>query len=293
MDNSKIDKQHILARLWRYQSERVPLVAIVMMAALTTGALYHFAETSFVRYLASTAIVVLYLIQIRVSDEKKDFDHDNKFYKTRPVQRGLVTLDELYKVGQFAIVMQLLIYASFLDLRIFVLGLLSQGYAFLTRKEFYVRKWLRKHLLTYNLLHQVQIIILFFAVINIIQPTKISYTQLLLFTLINIATVELARKTLPANEDAAKDSYSARLGYKGVAVALIFFAVLAAAFSAYLISQYPRNAIFMILPIVALIPIVNYAYHYAIDPNKRNQKGIENSAILLFVACMLSVILGT
>ena len=293
MDNSKIDKRHILARLWRYQSERAPLVVIVTMAALITGVLYHFAETSVVRYLASIIIVVLYLIQIRVSDEKKDFDHDNKFYKTRPVQRGLVTLDELYRVGQFAMAAQLLIYASFLDLRIFVLGLLSQGYAFLTRREFYIRKWLRKHLLTYNLLHQVQLIVLFFAVINIIQPTKLSYTQLLLFTLINIAIVELARKTLPASEDAAKDSYSARLGYKGVAVALTVFSILAAAFSAYSISQHPRNPIFMVLPIIALIPIANYAYHYAIDPSKPNQKGLEYSAILMFVVCMLSVILGT
>ena len=136
-------------------------------------------------------------------------------------------------------------------------------------------------------------IFLFFAAINIIQPTKLSYMQLLLFTLINIATVELARKTLPASEDAAKDSYSARLGYKGVAVALTLFAILSATFSTYIISQHPRNAIFMVLPILALIPIANYAYHYAIDPSKPNQKGVENSAILIFVACILGVIAGT
>lgn len=291
--NNKKDNRLILVRLWQYQSERAPLLAIITMAALTIGVLCHFAQTSFIRYLASVAIVVLYLIQIRVSDEKKDFEHDNKFYTNRPVQRGLVTLNELYRVGQLAIAAQLLIYCSFLDLRIFVLGLLSQGYAFLTRREFYIREWLRKRLLTYNLLHQIQLIFLFFAVINIIQPTKLSYAHLLFFTLISVATIELARKTLPASEDAAKDSYSARLGYKGVAVALIFFAALTAAFSAYLISQQPRNPIFITLPIIALIPIANYAYHYAIDPSKPNQKGIENSAILMFVACTLSVILGT
>jgi len=172
-------------------------------------------------------------------------------------------------------------------------GLLSQGYAFLTRREFFIRLWLRKHLLTYNLLHQLQLVFLFFAVISIIKPTKVSYAQLLLFTLINIATVELARKTLPASEDGAKDSYSARLGYKGVATAITLFSVLAASFSAYLISQHPRNAIFMLLPITALIPIANYAFHYALEPTKSNQKGIENSATLIFIACMLSVILGT
>lgn len=290
---NRIENRSFLVRLWQYQSERAPIVAMVVMAALATGVVYHFAEASIASYVISVIIVVLYLIQIRASDEKKDFDHDNKFYKDRPVQRGLVSLEELYRIDQFAIATQLLLYASFLNLRILAFGLLSQGYAFLTRREFYIRKWLRKHLLTYNLLHQVQLIILFSAVINIIQPTKLSYTQLLLFTLINIGIIELARKTLPASEDAAKDSYSARLGYKGVAVALTFFAVLAAAFSTYLISQHLRNAIFMVLPIIALIPIANYSYHYAIDPNRPNQKGIENSAILMFVGCMLSVILGT
>lgn len=288
----KQDDRGLVTRLWIYQSERVPLAAIVVLAALTTGVIYRFAETSFYRYLASVVIIVLYLIQIRVSDEKKDFEHDNKFYKNRPVQRGLVTLDELHRIDQFAITTQLVIYASFLNWRIFILGLLSQGYAFLTRREFYIREWLRKHLLTYNLLHQVQLIFLFFAIINIIEPTGISYGQLLLFTLVNIATVELARKTLPASEDAAKDSYSARLGYKGVAVALTIFAILAAIFSVYIISQHPHRAIFIVLPVIALIPITSFAYHYAIDPNKSNQKGIENSAILMFIACMLSVILG-
>jgi hypothetical protein len=289
---NKKNKAPILVRLWQYQSERVPLLAIITMAALTTGVVAHFGKTSYIRFAASAVIVVLYLIQIRTSDEKKDFEHDNKYYKDRPVQRGLVTLNELQNVGRIAIITQLLIYASFANLRLFLIGLLSQIYAYLTRKEFYIRVRLRKHLLTYNLLHQVQLIILFFAVINILQPTKLSYAQLLLFMIVNIATVELARKTLPANEDGAKDSYSARLGYRGVAIALLLFAVLAATTSVYILSQNMAHMLFIILPMLALIPITGFAYHYAINPNKQNQKGIESSAIIIFIACMLSLILG-
>jgi hypothetical protein len=291
MNNKK--NSPLLARLWQYQQERAPLPAIVTMAALTVGVIYHFSNASIYRYLASAVIVVLYLIQIRASDEKKDFEHDNKFYKNRPVQRGLVTLDELQMVGKFAIATQLIIYASFQEVDIFILGLLSQGYAFLTRKEFYARVWLRKRLLTYNFLHQIQLIILFFVVLNIIKPTELGYVQLLLFMLINIATVELARKTLPKSKDVAKDSYSSRLGYKGDAAALALFSSLSAGFSVYIISQHPSQPLFMTLPILTLIPALNYSYHYGSNPNLHNQKGIENSAIMMFVACMLSLILGT
>jgi hypothetical protein len=290
---SKKDSRPILIRLWIYQSERAPLLPIVVMAALTAGVIYNFASASLIQYFASVLITILYLFQIRTSDEKKDFEHDNEYYKNRPVQRGLVSLKELQRLGNFAIFTQLLIYISFLDWRILIIGLTSQFYAFLTRKEFYARKQLRKHLLTYNILHQIQLIILFFALINIMRPDKISYGLLLLFMLVNIATVELARKTMPADEDSAKDSYSWRFGYKGVAITQVIFAILSAGLSVYIISKNPTNSWFIALPVLALIPISNYAFHYSSEPNKKNQKGVENSAIIIFTACMFSLILGS
>jgi hypothetical protein len=293
MNNIKPDKQHILTRLWRYQAERSPLIAIVIMAALTVGVLYHFSKASIIRYLVSVVIVVLYLIQIRASDEKKDFEHDNKYYKNRPVQRGLVSLKELHTVNQIAIVTQLVLYVSFLDLHIFLLGVASQCYAFLTRKEFFVRRWLREHFFLYNISHYIQLIILFFVIIQIIQPTGLSHIQLLLFTILNIAVVELVRKTLPAKDDLARDTYSAHLGYKGAAFAVVLTSIIDAAFSYFLISQHPHRVILIVVPVLALIPVVNYCYHYGINPNKPNQKGMENAVLLMFAASMLSVIIGT
>src|SRR5580704_1130438 len=149
-------KRPLSLRLWEYQAERSPFVPMVVMAAVTVGVLWRFSHTSIWRYAISTVIVVLYLIQIRVSDEKKDFEHDNDYYKTRPVQRGLITLGELDRVKIFAIFMQLLLYASFLSPQIFLFGLVSQGYAYLTRREFFVRNWIREHFYIYNFSHYVQ-----------------------------------------------------------------------------------------------------------------------------------------
>ncbi len=101
-------------------------------------------------------IISLYLIQIRTADEKKDFEHDNKYHPDRPVQRGVVTLNELAIINTMSIVGQLLIYASFANTQIFLLGVLSQSYAFLTRKEFFVRDWIRQHFYIYYISHYVK-----------------------------------------------------------------------------------------------------------------------------------------
>lgn len=289
---SKIDNRFLAARLWDYQAERSPLIPMIIMAAVTVGVLWRFSHASVWRYTASVIIVVLYLIQIRASDEKKDFEHDNQFYRSRPVQRGLVTLGELNSVKWFAVWSQLLLYASFLNWRILLPGLISQGYAYLTRKEFFVRNWIREHFFIYNFSHYIQLIILFFAILNIIEPTGRTYGQLLLFTVLNIAVVELGRKTLAKEADVAKDTYSYYLGYRGTAIAVTVASIINLAVTSWLIWQNPRSLFWLALPALAFLAIVSFANRFGIRPNKSNQELMENSVLLGFVVAMVSVILG-
>lgn len=293
MANQK-DRPNLINRLCQYQSERVPIIVLGIMSSLTVGVLYHFSHAPMIRYIISVVIIMLYLIQIRASDEEKDYEHDNHFYKNRPVQRGLVTLKELGKINKSTIAMQLLLYVSFLDLRIFLLGLLSQSYAFLTRKEFFVRRWIREHFWIYSFAHNIQLIILFFAIINIIQPTGRSYEQLLLLVVLNIAVLEIGRKTLPAEKDIAKDTYSYHLGYKGIAFSLIFALILNLSFAAFLVAGgvYLYLSAWLLLPVATSIATATLAVRYGINPDSKNQKRMEGGVLLTFVASMLSVILG-
>jgi hypothetical protein len=292
MTKIKKDCRPLLARLWVFQSERAPLYGVLIMALVTCGAIYNFADTPLRNYLTAAAIVALYLLQIRTADEKKDFEHDNKYHPNRPVQRGVVTLSELAVVNKICIAGQLLLFASFLDMRIFVLGLISQGYAVLTKKEFFVREWIRQHFFIYYITHYMQLVILFYAMTQIIQPSGVNPWILVMFFMTGIITTELGRKMYPADEDTTDDTYSAQLGHKGSAIAISAFATLMSLMVFYLIDRGTQHFVVGVLPIMVLGLVYLRAYHYAGDPDKDNSNNIEKASNLMYLTCMLSVILG-
>src|SRR4051812_8326940 len=198
---AKTDNRPLAARLWEFQSERAPIFAMIAMASLAVGVLAVFADTTVWRFIVATAIIFLYMVQIRTADEKKDFEHDNKYHPHRPVQRGVVTLAELAVVNKISILLQLLLYASFLDMRIFLLGLLSQGYAQLTKKEFFVREWIRRHFYIYYITHYFQLVILFYAMTRIIKPEQVSAWVFVAFFMTSVITTELGRKMYAEEDD--------------------------------------------------------------------------------------------
>jgi 4-hydroxybenzoate polyprenyltransferase len=286
------DKRPFVARLWTFQKERMPLAGMAIMATLSIGAIYHFADTPLRNYLTAVAILILYLIQIRCSDEKKDFEHDNKFHPNRPVQRGVISLAELKTIGLGAIIAQLILYASFMDVRILLLGLLSQFYAFLTRKEFFVREWLRAHFFTYYGLHYIQLVILYTALTFIISPRSVWYFHFVAFAMLLIIMSELGRKMYPVEDDTTDDTYSAQLGHTGSAVAISIVALLSSGYVLFFIQAHAQKYAFALLPITLLVGVFYTAYRYAKSPHRREAKAIENTANLLLIAALIAIIGG-
>jgi 4-hydroxybenzoate polyprenyltransferase len=292
MAKIKKDPRPLLVRLWVFQRERAPLYGVAIMALITCGVIYTFAGSPLRNYLTAAAIVALYLLQIRTADEKKDFEHDNKYHPHRPVQRGVVTLAELAVVNKISIVLQLLLYASFLDMRIFLLGLLSQGYAQLTKKEFFVREWIRRHFYIYYITHYFQLVILFYAMTRIIKPEQVSAWVFVAFFMTSVITTELGRKMYAEEDDTTDDTYSAQLGHRGSAAAISVFATGMSLFAFYLISRGHQYYWLGVLPVLVLGLVFLSAYHYAIKPDKKNSRDIENASNLMYLASMLAVILG-
>lgn len=290
--HKKIDNRNILVRFWQYQAERSPLIGIVAMAALTVSVFANFTSLSLRNYLLSVVIVTLYLIQTRMSDEKKDFEHDTKFHKDRPVQRGVVSLRELLLVNRIAMVSQLVIYVSFFDLKIFTFGLFSQGYAFLAKKEFFIRSWIRQHFFTYYFLHYIQWIILNLAILIIIKPVGVPYWQLISFVILNITIIDIARKMFAIEDDTTDDTFSARLGHTGSATVLSINGLLITLGAFYLINGHAKNYLWIILPVLAMGYIFNSTYHYAIEPNRTNANYVKYAGITMLLAGTLGVILG-
>ncbi len=292
MVKKKKDTRPLAVRLWVFQRERAPLYAVLIMTLVTTGVAYTFADTPIKNYLVAATIIMLYLLQIRTADEKKDYEHDNKYHPDRPVQRGVVTLQELAVVNKFCIGLQLLLYASFLDWRIFGLGLLSQGYAILTKKEFFVREWIRQHFYIYYLSHYVQLVILFYAMTQIIEPSGVNPWVFVGLFMAGVITTELGRKMFAVEDDTTDDTYSAQLGHSGSAVAISLLATIMTLIAFYLINRGAQDYLWIIAPVISLGLLINNAYHYAIEPNKKNANNIELASNVMYVVTMLSVILG-
>ncbi len=288
----KKDTRPLLARLWTFQKERAPLTGVILMATTTIGVAYRFSHQSWRYYIVAAIIVSLYLMQTRTADEKKDFEHDNKYHPTRPVQRGVVSLAELAKINIMCIVGQLVLYASFLDKKIMLVGLMSQGYGFLTRKEFFVRDWIRQHFYVYYFTHYIQLVILFYALVTIVQPVGESYWMFVLLYMLGVVASELGRKMFAVEDDTIDDTFSAQMGHGGSAVALSTVSAGVVAVVYYFLSQHEGNVLFVIAPLLVLGAIVNSAYHYAKEPNRKNAKLVTKTSALLYVVAMLSVILG-
>jgi len=289
MYNKENNKYSLPIRLWKYQNERSPLAILIPISALIVGLVYNFSEEPFSGYLVSVAIVALYMIQVRASDEKKDFEFDNKHYKNRPVQRGLIDLKELSLVNHFVIVGQLVLFALFMDLHIFLVGLLLQGYAFLTRKEFYIKGWLRTHFFLYNSLHYVQVIIIYYAISSILNPVNISQIQLLIYFLLNMTILEVIRKISPRDEDSVGDTYSANIGYGWVS--FILFGMSASTIMlSYVITA--GNLVVVSGFIIVLGILTTFAFKYWRNPTKTNTKYIKISSFSMVVASVFGIIFG-
>lgn len=292
MANRRKDSRLLAARLWAFQAERAPLYGVLTMALITCGVIYNFANSPLRNYLTAVAIVALYLLQIRTADEKKDFEHDNIYHPDRPVQRGVVTLGELAVVNKVSIASQLVLYVSLLDARIMLLGLLSQSYAFLTKKEFFVREWIRQHFFIYYITHYTQLVILFYALAQIIRPNDISPWVFVAFFMSGIVTTELGRKMYPVEEDTTDDTYSAQLGHSGSAIALAVFASMMTSWVFYLIGRGNGAYLWGMFCISVLGMLFFSAFRYAHKPDKPNADRVEKSSNLMYLASMLSVILG-
>lgn len=143
-----------------YQKERFPflahgiLISIFTFSAISYSRICRGAE-AFIDlhiYLLTALTTVSMFFMLRISDEFKDREYDAKYRPHLPVPRGLISLSELKKVGFGVFIFILIINAVWLTK---MLGLFFIVIAFLALmfKEFFVGKWLNKHIILYVVSH--------------------------------------------------------------------------------------------------------------------------------------------
>lgn len=237
-----------------YQKERFPVVVLglsFLPAILSSGAVVATqVELKFV--LIALIVSIAYLLHVRIIDEFRDYEHDLRHHKERPVSSGIISLNELKVINWLAIITVPLasFYSSPGALLIAVAMLL---YSYFARKEFFLGLQFRRYFYLYNAVNLVQMLLLQILVYIIANPS-FSFTTLVtvhfLFTTTGTIIFEFLRKVKsPGNDGTGKDTYTWFLGLNN---ALLIYA----AFATFNILLFVKAMFLIQAEITYWIPVV-------------------------------------
>ena len=170
------------------------------------------------KIIALFIIIFMFFFQLRITDEFKDYEEDLKYRAYRPVQRGIICLKTLEKIGIATVIIQIML-AHVINPEIIYFIIFVWIYMFLVAKEFFIKKWLTKRILIYALSH---VVIMVFITLVIVEATQyivpknifdvfilqryrhnIDFALIPLFTLnyLNGIVLEIGRKMRRADEE--------------------------------------------------------------------------------------------
>ena len=191
-------------------------------------------------------IIFMFFFQLRITDEFKDYEEDLKYRPYRPVQRGIISLKALGKIGIATIIIQIIL-AHVINSKLIYFMLLVWIYMFLMTKEFFIKNWLTERILIYALSH---VVIMIFITLVILKGTGyileshfletlylsleryennifIELIPLFALNYLNGIVLEIGRKTRKANEEEyGVQTYSKLWGRKkSVFILCILYAI--------------------------------------------------------------------
>lgn len=190
------------------------------------------------KIIALFIIIFMFFFQLRITDEFKDYEEDLKYRAYRPVQRGIISLKTLGKIGIATVITQIIL-AHVIDPEIIYFMIFVWIYMFLMAKEFFIKKWLTKRILIYALSH---VVIMVFITLVIVEATQyivpknifdvfilqrykhnidIALIPLFALNYLNGIVLEIGRKTRRADEEEhGVQTYSKLWGKKKAVVIL-------------------------------------------------------------------------
>lgn len=287
------DTWRFMRRFWVFQQERVPIIALFAVGLIVTIGIAKVSHNlNWTRVLIAAFMSTLYFLQIRLADEPKDFEHDNKFHPNRPVQRGLITLKELTRAKNSTVVIFMILACLTGSLAVVALAVLQQSYSYLTRQEFFVRDWLRQHFFIYQYSHYAQLLILSWLSVTILQIHPF-HEQLVYFgyILAMIAPIESSRTIGGTDEKQADDRYSYKLGTHFALASFMFVTALAVGYTLFLILR-TAGSFNPVLLLVGLLVIAVAAIRYEHDPIVKNAEILNVASLIMYMCCAGTLLLS-
>ena len=242
----------------------------------------------------------LFFLWLRVLDEHKDFEKDRVAHPNRVLQRGLVTLKQLRVVGGIALVIQLAV-SVWLDGGVGPVTawwLAALGWSLLMAKEFFVRHWLRRHIMWYAFSHMVVMLPLVAWVATMGSPDACRAPATWMLLLLVYATglaFEMGRKMrAPDDEHPLADSYTQSLGVGNSTVLLSLVVCLVSGLTLVTTNVVDgRIPSFMIVAAVAgVILAIGMIHDFRQRPERRAAKRLE-AGVGLSILAMHGALLAT
>lgn len=246
-------------RFLTYLKERSPLPALsILSLGIGLSGMYYNGVFDWKILILSLIINNLIFILLRLCDERKDFEKDKVINPTRPLPRGLYTVEEFERLIaiHFALITLSVIYLGVLGYRLGAgVLLIATVFAWLMFKEFYISHSLDKSPIIYALTHQV-ITFFIFSWPAIVQNQMVLENQLFLgWLLVNFGAsfnFEISRKLDPGLP-ALSNTYFQFYGAKKTAV-FITLCLLASVIGSIYAGTYLIIIPFIILILLSLIP---------------------------------------
>jgi 4-hydroxybenzoate polyprenyltransferase len=288
------------ARWWTYQRERFPVVGhgalILAFSASAVGlsALLRHDWPAPRAFLVAFLSSFLFFFQLRVADEFKDAEDDRRYRPYRAVPRGLVTLDELWRLSLAAGLLQVLL-ALWLDLNLIGVLVLVWGYMALMGREFFAPAWLKARPSMYLVSHMavVTLIDLYATACDWLPHAEAPPAGLgwfLAASFFNGVVVEIGRKLrAPDDEEVGVETYSALWGRRTALNALLAALVLAAACATLAGRAVGVQAEVTAAGTVAVGALVAYGLRFLRDPQPGGGKVFEVLSGVWTLAMYLSV----
>ena len=228
-------------------------------------------------------VAFLQFLMVRIADEFKDYEEDCKYRPYRPVPRGLITLKELKVLFIICAIIQLIITLIYSRDSVILLLFVWEYFAIMS-KDFFLKKFLDKHLLINVTFDEILLPILVLYLSSYVYIDG-NIWLLLLMSYIISWIVEVARKIrCKQEEEEGVKTYTAVFGIGG-AIFILF--ILETILMLLQIMILGKKYLIIIIGVYILVNIINLLFIN--KKNKKSAKITELSANIYIIVAYLSL----
>ena len=300
--NGMARRRNVLFTFLAYQAERFPLAVLVPTTLSVVLSSYVIASTLTVvtqaplKILLGVVAALAYLFHMRAVDEGRDFDHDTRHHRVRPIQRGLVSRKELDAIDRVGLALFVGIALGY-GLRTAVLGSVALLYSFVAGREFFLGERIRRRFFAYNAVNLIQAILLQAVIYSIFTGVWYRFPTLwlhLAFVLSNSILIEFVRKIkIQAEESSGHDTYSWHLGFRNSL--WVYGALIAVSYSLFLSIMNDLGRMRYLAMIISAIPVVLLLaaiVRHGAQQDKSSEEALQLSTLALYVGLHLVIVLS-